>query len=66
MIDNSNIDLKAKIEKKRSFNITNKKPFSPKKKCIKNIKSFSPKKFPPIFSKLYSPKKEDKKKKNRS
>ena len=35
MIDNSNIDLKAKIEKKRSFNITNKKPFSPKKKSIK-------------------------------
>ena len=66
MNDNSNIDLKAKIEKKRSHNITNKKPFSQGKKYIKNIKSFSPNKNPSILSKLYSPKKEDKKKKNRS
>jgi hypothetical protein len=66
MTDNSSIDLKAKIEKKRSFNISNNKPFSPGKKCIKSIKSFSPKKIPPILSKLYSPKREDNTKKNRS
>jgi len=40
MTDNSKIDLKAKIEKKRSCNITNKKLLSPE---ISNKKSFSPK-----------------------
>ena len=67
MTDNSNTDLKGKIQKKRSCNIVNKRAFSPRKKCIKSTKSFSPKKNPSLLSKLYSPKrKKDNIKKNRS